>query len=177
MKPPAVPTEMPQALESERKAFNVLVVRHQRAVMVALLARGIRADLAQDHSQAAWTRLWEQHCLGRLPRLELPGLAIRQALFLALDEARALRALGGIDSLVDAGPDPDRRLLSRQQLRSIEVALRHVHPSMREVFLLAHGGEGLSHAEIALRVGLSVQRVRQILCELRQRFRGLVEDR
>ncbi len=43
--------------------------------------------------------------------------------------------------------------------------------SAREVFRLVYGGDGLSHAEVAQRVGLSLQRVRQILCEVRARLR------
>jgi RNA polymerase sigma-70 factor (ECF subfamily) len=43
------------------------------------------------------------------------------------------------------------------------------------VFRLAYGGEGLSHAEVARRVGLSLQRVRQILCEVRAKLREAMQ--
>jgi RNA polymerase sigma-70 factor (ECF subfamily) len=47
--------------------------------------------------------------------------------------------------------------------------------SAKKVFRLAYGGDGLSHAEVAERVGLSLQRVRQILCEVRAKLRTALE--
>jgi RNA polymerase sigma-70 factor (ECF subfamily) len=43
------------------------------------------------------------------------------------------------------------------------------------VFHLVYG-RGQSHGETAAEVGLSVQRVRQILCELRQQAREALEE-
>src|ERR1700678_3918852 len=80
---------LPSALEAERQTWNALVARHEGAVRLSLIARGIPADRARDLTQAAWEKLWQRQTEGRLPRLELPGLAIRQALFLALEERRA----------------------------------------------------------------------------------------
>src|SRR5688500_15774579 len=76
------------ALGGARAAWAGLSRRHHRRVLVALLARGIPADRARDITQETWARLVEHQGAGRLDRLELPGLAIRQATFLALDEAR-----------------------------------------------------------------------------------------
>src|SRR5258708_7367275 len=62
--------------------------RHDRSVYLSVLALGLQPDRAREIVQAAWTRLIEQHGRGALAELELPGLAIRQARFLALDELR-----------------------------------------------------------------------------------------
>jgi DNA-directed RNA polymerase specialized sigma24 family protein len=71
---------------------------------------------------------------------------------------------------------PDARVISRDQLRRVEVALASQHASARRVFALAHGGEGHSHAEIAAATGLSLQRVKQILWELRHKLRRMVGE-
>src|SRR5262245_35043530 len=77
-----------RAASGERDAWQALVALHDRRVIVSLLARGIPLDRARDLAQETWARLWEQHREGKLPRLELPGLAVRQAAFLAADDAR-----------------------------------------------------------------------------------------
>jgi RNA polymerase sigma-70 factor (ECF subfamily) len=145
-------------------------------VRLALIARGIRADRARDFAQGAWAKLWQRQLEGRLPRLELPGLAIRQALFLAGDERRSRREETGEDGLELADAGLEDRLASREQLAQIEGELGRCPANMQRIFFLAHGGEGLSHAEVAERTGLSVQRVRQTLCELRARLRTLLEE-
>jgi len=53
--------------------------------------------------------------------------------------------------------------------------LSRCSPNARSVFRLVYGGEGLDHAQVAERLGLSLQRVRQIVCEVRKLLRGAVE--
>ncbi|HKO48438.1 MAG TPA: sigma factor-like helix-turn-helix DNA-binding protein [Polyangiaceae bacterium] len=43
----------------------------------------------------------------------------------------------------------------------------------RNVFRLLYCGEGLTIKQVAIELGLSEQRVRQALCELRERLRRL----
>jgi RNA polymerase sigma-70 factor (ECF subfamily) len=148
--------------------------------VVTLLARGVRVDKAKDIAQEAWMRLVEQQRLGRLERLQLPGLAISQAAFLALEYARReagarrhenLEEPAIAAALTDPRGDAESRLLTEERVaRAIDV-LSRCSPSARRVFRLAYGGEGLSHTQVAQRVGLSLQRVRQILCEVRAKLR------
>jgi len=161
-----------------RAAWGERVARHNRSVELALVARGIPLDRAKDLAQSAWTRLWERQLEGGLVFVELPGLAIRQALLLESDERRRRERQQGLRVL--APPvlqlDPDAQILSRDQLRRVRTELEGLAPSARKVFGLWHSGEGLTHAEIALRTGLSVERVRHVLCEIRARLRGVLED-
>ena len=166
-------------LDDARAHWDQLVTAHDRAVRVALLARGIRTDRARDLAQAAWTTLWAKHREGRLERLELPGLAIRQALFLAMEEARSRQAQSTdpvSEELADPSPSVDGRIFSRQQLARIRTELERCPPNAQKIFFLVHGNAALSHTDVAERVGLSVQRVRQTLCELRQRLRPILEE-
>jgi RNA polymerase sigma-70 factor (ECF subfamily) len=172
------------ALAGDVAAWNALVQRHNHRVVVTLLARGVRVDRAKDIAQEAWIRLIEQQRQGRLERLQLPGLAIAQAAFLALEAARrevAAKRHDPIDepsiaaALADPRGDAESRLLTEERVGKAVDVLSRCSPSARKVFRLAYGGEGLSHAEVAERVGLSLQRVRQILCEVRAKLRTALE--
>jgi RNA polymerase sigma-70 factor (ECF subfamily) len=168
-------------------AWNALVARHDHRVVVSLLARGVRIDRAKDIAQEAWMRLLEQQRAGRLTHLSLPGLAIAQAAFLSLEAARregSRRVAVSLDAedapreatdLVDPAADAEARLLTTERVDQAERVLAGCSPSARAVFRLAYGGEGLSHADVAKQVGLSLQRVRQILCEVRGKLRVALE--
>jgi RNA polymerase sigma factor (sigma-70 family) len=172
------------ALRGERDAWSALVHRHNQRVVVTLLARGVRVDRAKDIAQEAWMRLVEQQRQGRLERLQLPGLAIAQATFLSLEAARreaTTRRHEPIDepaiaaALADPAGDAESRMVTEERVDCAVEILAGCSGSARKVFRLAYGGEGLSHAEVAERVGLSLQRVRQILCEVRAKLRAALE--
>jgi RNA polymerase sigma factor (sigma-70 family) len=168
-----------RALRGDEAAWNVLIARHNHKVVVALLARGLPLERAKDIAQEAWLRLVEQQRAGKLRELKLPALAITQATFLALDEARRnTRVVAMAEGFDAADPRPlsEERLIGEEQLTRAKKALSRCSPSAREVFTLVYGGGGLSHADVAQRVGLSVQRVRQIVCEVRKELRRGFED-
>ncbi len=174
-----------QALSGERRAWDALIARYHRRVVVSLLARGLRVDRAHELAQETWARLIQQQQRGLLTELRLPNLALTQAAFLAADDARRARreALAvTVEELperqhpVDPSVSAEWRLLSEEQLARARVALSACSPSARNVFLLACDGQELPHAEVAARVGLSVQRVRQILCEVRKKLRTALDE-
>jgi DNA-directed RNA polymerase specialized sigma24 family protein len=115
--------------------------------------------------------------------VKLPGLAIVQARYLAWDErrreamqARRLEAAGsGEELLVDRNPDPEQRLLTRQQAQQALAAVATAPVSAQRLFALLYTEPALPHAQAAQVLGLSVQRVRQLLCELRKRVRTALE--
>ncbi len=168
------------------EAWDALIARHHRRVVVSLLARGIRVDRAHELAQETWTRLIQQQQRGLLTELRLPNLALTQAAFLAADEARRARResiAGNVEELperqhpVDPAVSAERRLLSEEQLSpGAGGAGAGARRARATVFLLACDGQELPHAEVAARVGLSVQRVRQILCEVRKKLRTALEE-
>jgi RNA polymerase sigma-70 factor (ECF subfamily) len=169
-----------RAQRGDRDAWGALIARHDHRVVLALVARGVRIDEAREFAHRAWIRLIEQQRAGRLAQLELPGLAIRQAGFLALDEARRRAAAG--QSHPDAGAallDPDAtaedRLIHREALQRARDELSRCSPQARRLFELIYANPGMPHAEVARTLGLSVQRVRQSLCELRARLRAAID--
>ena len=167
------------ALRGDVAAWNALVQRHNHRVVVSLLARGVRIDRAKDIAQDAWIRLIEQQREGRLTHLQLPGLAVAQAGFLALEAMRRAKRNEPVDvsaeDVVDPAADAEMQLLTEEKLARAERILSKCSASAKNVFRLAYGGEGLDHAQIAARLGLSLQRVRQIVCEVRKQLRSAVE--
>ncbi|MBN2358042.1 MAG: sigma-70 family RNA polymerase sigma factor [Deltaproteobacteria bacterium] len=155
---------------------------HHRRLCVSLLALGLTIDQAEDVAHQAWLRIIERQRAGLLRELRLPGLVIVQARFLALNLLRR----GRRDTALPEGPgdsqplavddvDPENRLISRERLDSALRVLAGCSESARAVFQLVYSDPPLGHAEVAQRLGLSVQRVRQILCEVRAKMRSAVE--
>ncbi|WP_044559421.1 RNA polymerase sigma factor [Azospirillum sp. B4] len=88
----------------------------------------------------------------------------------------AHHALDDVAELVDDGiATPERTVMFRQELACLEAALRDVDPLARHAFLLVRV-DGLSHREVASRLGLEVKMVsRQIERVLAHLARTMVE--
>jgi len=165
----------------DRAAWHHLVVRHGRAVWLSIVALGVAPDLARELAQATWLRLFEQVERGAIPEVRMPGLALAQARFLALDELRRQRA--GLQRLadvaeLDAVPDPadaEAELIVRERFDRALAALRGCSPMEQRIFHLVYDDFERPHAAIAAEVDLSTQRVRQILCAVRARLRAALE--
>jgi RNA polymerase sigma-70 factor (ECF subfamily) len=177
-----------RALEGQSAAWNEIVRRHSHRVRLHLIALGVPWDAAEDLVQEVWVRLVEQQRAGRLLTLDLPGLAIAQAQWLALETRRTWARRAAIVPIVAAtgleaevadphnGNDPAARAEQDEYARRVRVALAACPPRMRQVILAVYGGEPRTHAEVARLLGLSVQRVRQTVCEARARIRRALAE-
>lgn len=149
-----------------------------RRVIVSLIARGVLPERAKELAQDAWFRVIQNHRRGKLTELKLPGVVIKQASFLLADERRRSANKYGYESF-DANHRDERELeqqaAARHQLRKVQQVIEHAHPNARAVFQMMYDGEARTATEIAQALGLSVQRVRQIGCELRKRLRRELE--
>ena len=165
-----------------REWWDARIREHDRRVLLSLLAMGMRPDRARELCQSTWIRLIEQDRQGQLGHLSFPGLAIRQARFLALDEIRRQasdrRRLAGVraQSGGQTPVSPEAQAASRQQLEAAAAVLTDGPKSAREVFRLLYTPPPHSHEQTARALGLSVQRVRQIVCETRKRLRVALEE-
>lgn len=152
---------------------------HDRRVFLSVLALGIAPDRAREIVQAAWTRLIEQHARGSLVEIELPGLAIRQARFLAFNDFKRTkteqRTLAAVPELPSAALDSERIVGSRQELERVLAALATCSPQARKIFRVVYATPDGNAAAAAKELGLSLQRVRQILCETRAHIRRALE--
>ncbi|HET9325668.1 MAG TPA: sigma-70 family RNA polymerase sigma factor [Candidatus Eisenbacteria bacterium] len=177
-----------RALEGQSSAWDEIVRRHSHRVLLAMLARGVPWDAAHDLVQEVWVRLVRQQRAGRLQSLTLPGLAITQASWLAREEGRTRRRhetimsgraaaeITGDDVEHDPGVDPEEQAIRQDRLDRIRRELEVCPPRARQIFLAVYGPEGRSHAEAARDLGISVQRVRQALCEVRARMRTALRE-
>jgi RNA polymerase sigma factor (sigma-70 family) len=137
--------------------WKALFLAHGRALR-RFLAKRVPGDAAEDLTQEAFVRLMRGAPAAALrdPRAYL----FRTAANLAADhwraQARAVPAAAeeAGEGAADTRPLPDRALLSREELAVLRQAVAELSPRTREVFLL-HKEQGLSHAEIATRLGIA----------------------
>jgi RNA polymerase sigma factor (sigma-70 family) len=163
----------------EPAVWDDAIRRHDRRVYLSVLALGLAPDRAREIVQSAWTRLMERHAEGALTELELPGLAIRQARFLALNELERNRTEKRVLAAVPdepAPPGPDRMAADRAEIDRVLAALATCSPTARQIFRLVYATPGGTPASAAREVGLSLQRVRQIICETRKHIRLAIEE-
>ncbi len=168
------------------EAWNKIIRGSERRVLLSLLARGVRLDRAREICHETWARLYEQYSLGRLDRLAFPGIAIVQAGFIAAQDGRRagsarmharLELTPEVKALIDPLSSPEEQIASRQLLERAARALEQCSPRAQEIFQVVYNNPDAPHAELARHLGLSVQRLRQTLCEVRARIRrALAED-
>jgi len=165
------------ARTGDRGAWDAIIALHDRRVVLSLLARKVPLPRARELAHEAWALLFTKNRAGKLDRIELPGLAIAQAWFLAREDARRRGEpeRGDAETLLDPRASAEDVLVRREDLRRAERALSKCSPRAQEIFQLVYDEPGLSHADVAARVGISVQRVRQTLCEVRARLRAAME--
>ena len=159
--------------------WTAAIRAYDRRVYLSVLALGVPPERAREIAQSAWTRLMEQHARGALGELELPGLAIKQARFLAFNELKRskveLRALAAVPDGQPAA-DVERVVASREQIDRVLGALATCSATARAVFRIVYATPGGTAQRAAQEVGLSLQRVRQILCETRHHIRKALEE-
>jgi|JI10StandDraft_1071094.scaffolds.fasta_scaffold288512_2 RNA polymerase sigma factor (sigma-70 family) len=171
-----------RALRGDDRAWNELIRRHDRRVLLSVLSRGVPPEDARDIVQETWLRLDRQRRLAKLLELRLPGLAVVQASFLARSWRRGQGpALADLDDeeapiqVSDGRASQEERVLHQQQVDRALGALGECSERSRSIFNAVYQ-DGLSAAEAADRFGISVQRVRQTLCEVRARLRTAVGE-
>jgi RNA polymerase sigma factor (sigma-70 family) len=138
--------------------WKTLFLAHGRALRQFLFRRVSCPDTAADLTQETFARLIRAEPAAVLqdPRAYL----FRTAANLAADHWRARARAGpqanaeAAETAEDPQPLPDRALLSREEFAVLRQAVADLPPRTREVFLL-HKGQGLSYADIALRLGIA----------------------
>ena len=86
------------------------------------------------------------------------------------------RLVGSTTDAADPQPLSEQRLIGEEELARAKSVLAKCSTSARKVFSLVYGGGNLSHTDVADQVGLSVQRVRQIVCEVRKELRAAFDE-
>jgi RNA polymerase sigma factor (sigma-70 family) len=156
-------------------AWDRLIRIHNRRILNALLAQRVPLHDAKDLAQEAWLRLIERSKSGQLEHLELPGLAITQSRYLLADRRRhdkvASARADAAQSQRDTS-DQELTLDSRQMLSDLYLAFGRCSNREKQVFSQVVDNADRSYAEVGDSLGLSTQRVKQIVCDVRKKLRG-----
>lgn len=128
-----------------------------------LRSRGRSPDDTDDLIQEAFLRLYRYRRQREVRQPE--AFLVRTTLNLSVDAARHQSRRGYQTSreqetleIVDPHPTPDEVLAAQQRLQRLRAGLETLSPRTREVLLL-HRIEGYSHAQIAVRLGITVSAV------------------
>lgn len=158
--------------------WSSAVRTHRHTVVLALLSSGAPLDLAQELAHDAFVRLFEQWASGALTTIELPGLAIRQAMFLLTMQRRAssraharVAPLEEASGVAHASTSAPELVEARQALDSALETLRRCTPRQRAVLGAVLERPEAPQTELARHEGVSLQRFRQVLCEVRAHLR------
>jgi RNA polymerase sigma-70 factor, ECF subfamily len=143
-----------------------------------LSSKGLRKEHSEDVIQEAFLRL-VRHILERGADENTQAWLFRVAHNLSMDHHRfERRRLRDREDKVhpanweriDPAPDPEQKLILGERMRRFRETFAQLTPKQRHCLLLR--AKGLRYREIALVMGISVQRVG----ELMQRVTALVED-
>lgn len=145
--------------ERDRSSLLRLLLVHYEEMTGHLARRLGSLCLAEDVVQDTYLRL---RGLNAVPELDNPrSYLFRMADNIALDriraETRQVRRFAPAElglERPDEEPDAETTLEHKQRLDRLTQALNELPPRCREVFLL-HKFDGLSHADIAVRLGIS----------------------
>ncbi|WP_271975355.1 RNA polymerase sigma factor [Falsirhodobacter sp. 20TX0035] len=141
--------------------------------LLSRLRRTVAVD-AEDVLHELYLRL------ARLPPtteiLRPRAYLVRAAQRLVIDRhRRAGRTDALTGDVADARPSVERRIDAARKLCLLRAAVETLPARQREAFVLARF-ENLGHAEIALRMGISISAVEKLLVKALIRCRAAVED-
>lgn len=144
--------------------------RYVRPSLKAYLSsHGLSREHSEDIIQEAFLRL-VRHNLKRGSKANLRAWVFRVAHNLSVDHHRSQkRRQQGIELApqlvlrehVDPAPDPEQMIILEERLKQLREALVQLTPKQRHALLLR--AKGLRYHEIALLMGVSVQRVGELM--------------
>lgn len=167
--------ERPEVLEAakagDRAAFELLMRRHERMVLVtALRLLGNFTD-AQDAAQEVFLRLYRG--LARVNSQNLAGWLYRVTVNVCHDMHRKpVHELA--EGATPATDNPERELLEAERREMLQRSLRLLSERERAAFVL-RDLEGLSTAEVARAMGTTEATVRSHIWKARTKVREFAE--
>lgn len=168
------------AMGLSRDDLFLLFMEIRPELLELLQRRTGQADVAADLAQDVFVRLSSIRAV-LSDRQQARAYIFRMAMNVVIDrsrnEARRNRILSGVELLFeDAAPDPEAMTVNRDQIRRIDRALEELPPKCREVLMLARV-YGLSHKEIADRMGVSVSLVEKYQLRAMRHCQSRLADR
>lgn len=157
-------------------AFESIMRRHERLVLVTALRLLGNLEDAQDVSQEVFLRLYRN--LEKIGAVEnLPGWLYRVTVNVCHDLARqrpARVSMEELPELASTGADPQLSATRRERRRALRMSLRFLSEKERAAMVL-RDLEGLSTEEVARALGSSQATVRSQISKGRIKVRGFME--
>lgn len=157
--------------------------RHYDDLLRHVVRRIGNPTLARDVVQDTFLRIQASSPAGEVasPAAYLFRVADNLAIDHLRQEAARARFLSPApehEAVAAPEPSPEHALDYKQRLNALDAAIAELPPKCREVFLL-HKYDGLSHGEIAVRLGISrsmvEKHVMKALAHCRDRLAGLLD--
>lgn len=170
------PVDDPDGQDGWLGAYEAMVRRLRPALLNFFGRRtGSRAS-AEDLTQDLFLRLLRRPDLFELRNPD--GYIFEAAANLARDQARRVKARGGdhlelmAEVLETDGPDAEQTAAARSQLAAVLNAVDQLPPRTRDILMLSRF-EGLTHAQIALRMKISTSAVEKHMARALAALGGL----
>lgn len=164
--------------EGDRNAFGLLVKRHvDRCVAIAQRSLAGTLGDAEDVAQEAMMRLWRHAPRWEAGRAQVSTWLYRVVVNLCIDQTRKNKRYGGevSDDLVDETPDAFDQMASQDVSKAVREAIQELPERQRTALVLCFY-EGLSNADAAAVMELSVGAVEQLLVRARRSLRVSLAD-
>jgi RNA polymerase sigma-70 factor (ECF subfamily) len=164
---------MQLAGEGDRDAFGRLVERHvERCVAIAQRSLGGRLSEAEDVAQDAMMRLWRHAPRWQTGRAQVSTWLYRVVVNLCIDHARKNKRYGGEvpEDTVDETPDAYDTLAAQGVSKAVREAILELPERQRTALALCFY-EGMSNADAAEVMELSVGAIEQLLVRARRSLR------
>ncbi len=164
--------------EGDRNAFGLLVKRHvDRCVAIAQRSLGGKVSEAEDVAQDAMLRLWRHAPRWQPGRAQVSTWLYRVVVNLCIDHARKNKRYGGEvpEDTVDETPDAFHALAAQDVSKAVRDAIQELPERQRTALALCFY-EGLSNADAADAMDLSVGAVEQLLVRARRSLRVSLAD-
>lgn len=153
---------------------------HNHGIWKFFVSVGIPPHRARDLSHEVWARLIDRWRDGAFAEIKMPGLAQKQAEYLAWRYLRRSRRLSfsNVVELSDRRTarlmeDGELKFVSRETLQHVLREVGQCRKTLRLVFEKTYSPPCLTPAEVAAELGCSTEYVHQCLAELRNRLREL----
>lgn len=164
----------------EERAFALLVSRHAdklRGLAFRLTGNSVDAD---DLVQEAFCRAFVQAKTWRHEGIRFSTWLYRVVTNLAFDRSRRLKtrrlvALDAVAEPIDERPDALDNMNENERRQAVNKAISNLPERQRQVVVLTYG-EGLSNAEVAGMIGITIEAVEAALTRARISLRDQLRE-
>lgn len=167
------------ATKGDAKAFRELFEIYAPRVKAYMMRQGADANTAEELAQETLLTVWRKAALYSGDRGSATTWIFTIARNLRIDKLRKemtwVELPEGRNEEASEDPGPDENLEAQERSRRVKAALAELPPDQYEVVSLSYV-EGLSHSEIAERLGLPLGTVKSRIRLAYLKIRESVED-